>query len=108
MPQGCMASGGDTPPLHARLMPSHCLPNAKCQTQWHLQPKVTAPNRFGNLLQPPVQPLPFFFYCIPGVPPLPLAQGAEAPLVRRPTTVPLSPTENICPRLLGSAIGRGF
>ena len=43
------------PPLHsAQPMPSYCLPDAKCQLQWHLSPKVTAPNRFGNLLQPPV------------------------------------------------------
>ena len=29
------------------------LPESKCQPQWDLQPTVTAPNRFGNLLQPP-------------------------------------------------------
>ena len=32
-------------------MPSHCPPDAKCQPQWHLQPTVTTPNRFGNLLR---------------------------------------------------------
>ena len=37
-------------------MPSHCPPDAKCQLEWHLSPTVTAPNRFGNLLQPPVPP----------------------------------------------------
>ena len=37
----------------AQPVPSHCPPNAKCQPQWHLYPTVTAPNRFGNLLQPP-------------------------------------------------------
>ena len=43
------------PPFQgAQPMPSHCLPDAKCQFQWHLHPTVTAPNRFGNLLQPPV------------------------------------------------------
>ena len=46
------------PPLQgAQPMPSHCPPDANCQPQWHLQPTATAPNRFGNLLQPPVQPL---------------------------------------------------
>ena len=45
--------GGTPPPPGAQPMPSHCPPNAKCPPQWHLQPTVTAPNRFGNLLQPP-------------------------------------------------------
>ena len=40
----------------AQPMPSHCPPDAKCQPQRHLQPTVTAPNRFGNPLQPPVYP----------------------------------------------------
>ena len=48
--------GGEVPPLPggAQPMPSHCLPDGKWQPQWHLQPTVTAPNRFGNLLQPHV------------------------------------------------------
>ena len=46
---------GTPPPLSgAQPTPSHYPPNAKCQLQWHLSPTVTAPNRFGNLLQPPV------------------------------------------------------
>ena len=40
----------------AQPMPSHCLPDGRCQLQQHLQPTVTTPNRFGNLLQPPAQP----------------------------------------------------
>ena len=35
-------------------MPSHCLPDGKCQPQWHLQPPVTAlatsSNRLSNRL----------------------------------------------------------
>ena len=47
--------GRYTPHLHgAQPKPSHCPPNAKCRLQWHLYPTKTAPNRFGNLLQPPV------------------------------------------------------
>ena len=47
-----------SPPLQgAQRMPSHCLPDSKCQLRWHLPPTVTAPNRFGNLLQPPILPL---------------------------------------------------
>ena len=51
--------GGSPPsPLQgAQPTPSHCLRDAKCQPQWHLQPTVTAPNRFGSLLQPPIEPL---------------------------------------------------
>ena len=41
----------------AQPAPSHCPPDGKCQPQWHLYPTVTTPNRFGNLLQPLVQPL---------------------------------------------------
>ena len=62
------------PPLQgAQPMPSHCPPDAKCRLQWHLQPTVTAPNRFGSRLQPPIFPLlrpplrTLPFYCIPGV-----------------------------------------
>ena len=46
----------------AQPMPSHCPPDGKSQPQWHLQPTVTATNRFGNLLQPLLRPprsLPF-------------------------------------------------
>ena len=40
---------GDPPRLQgSQPMPSPCLPDAKCRLT------VTAPNRFGNLLQPPV------------------------------------------------------
>ena len=42
------------PPQGAQPVPSHYLPDGKCRLQWHLQPTVTAPNRCGNLLQPPV------------------------------------------------------
>ena len=47
--------GGYAPsPLQGALsMPSHSLPDGKCQALRHLCPTVTAPNRFGNLLQPP-------------------------------------------------------
>ena len=38
----------------AQPTPSHCALNCKCQPHWHLYPTVTAPNRFGNHLQPPV------------------------------------------------------
>ena len=39
------------PPLQGgQHMPSHCLSDAKCQLPCHLQPIVTAPRRFGNLL----------------------------------------------------------
>ena len=41
----------------AQPMPSHCLPERNCQAQRRLQPTVTTPNRFGNHLQPPIQPL---------------------------------------------------
>ena len=52
-PQGCI--GSPPPPLQsARSMPSRCLHDAKCQLQRHLQRTVTAPNRCGNLLRPPV------------------------------------------------------
>ena len=56
-------------------MPSYCLHDSRCQAQWHLQTTVTAPNRFGNLLQPPVQSLlgpsqrSLPFKCIPAPPP---------------------------------------
>ena len=40
-------------PAYAQLRP----PDAKCRFQWHLEPTVTAPNRFGNRLQPPAKPL---------------------------------------------------
>ena len=55
--RAALEGGGGTPPLllqGAQPMPSHGLRDAKCQLQWHLQPTVTATNRFGNLLQPPV------------------------------------------------------
>ena len=56
---GCWAAmhwkGGTYPlpplPQYAQPMPSHCLPDGKCKAQ--LWPTVTAPNRFGNPLQPP-------------------------------------------------------
>ena len=62
--QGCILERGGGAPLQgAQPTPSHCLPNGKRQLQWHLQPTVTAPNRFCHLLQPPVypplRPLPF-------------------------------------------------
>ena len=45
---------GKTPPLQgAQPIPSHCLPDGNCQSLRHLQPTVTAPNRFRNILQPP-------------------------------------------------------
>ena len=37
--QGCIGMGGGTPPFPlqgAQPMPSHCLPNAERQFQWHL------------------------------------------------------------------------
>ena len=44
--------GGGTPPppplQGAQPMPSHCLPDAKCQLQRHLQPTVTAPIAFAT------------------------------------------------------------
>ena len=52
-----MASCQNPPLQGAQPMPSPCLPDGKRQAQRHLQPTVTAPNRFGNLLQPPVYPL---------------------------------------------------
>ena len=59
-PAGMHWKGGrypSPPPFQgAHPMPSHCPSDAKCQAQWHLEPTVTAPNRFGNLLQPPAQP----------------------------------------------------
>ena len=43
------------PPFQgAQPVPRHCPLDGKCQAQWHLQPTVTAPNRLGNLLQPPI------------------------------------------------------
>ena len=52
---------GELPPppslQGAQPMPSHCPRDGKCQLQWHLQPTVTAPNRFGNLFRPPISPL---------------------------------------------------
>ena len=55
--QGCIGRRGvatPPPPLAgAQPTPSHSPPDAKCQTQRHLQPTVTAPDRFGNPLQPP-------------------------------------------------------
>ena len=38
---GCIGRGGGTPPpprplKGAQPMPSHCLPNGKCQLHWHL------------------------------------------------------------------------
>ena len=79
---GCIGRGAEPPPpplQGAQPTPSPCPPDAKCQPQWHLQPTVTAPNRFGNLLQPPVEP-PLGpplrsspFYCTPSpAPPAPL------------------------------------
>ena len=56
----------------AQRTPSHCPPDGRCHFQWHLQPIVTAPNRFDNLLQPPIQPLlgpplrSLPFYCMHG------------------------------------------
>ena len=41
------------PPLALYLpepMPCRCPSDGKWQLQWHLQPTVTAPNRFGNRL----------------------------------------------------------
>ena len=52
-------AGGEVPTLRGALrMPSHCLPDGMCQLGWHLQPTVTAPNRFGNRPQPLRQPPP--------------------------------------------------
>ena len=46
--------GPRPPPLQgAPPMPSHCTPDGRGHLQWHLQPRVTAHNRFGNLLPPP-------------------------------------------------------
>ena len=53
-PDGMSHRGAPSPLQGAQPMPSHCPPNGKRQLQWHLQPTVTAPNRLGNLLQPPV------------------------------------------------------
>ena len=48
---------GPPPPLQgAKDMPSHCPPDGKCPLYWHLQPTVTASNRLGNLLRPPIKP----------------------------------------------------
>ena len=54
--------GARYPPTDTALQgalptPSHCLPNSKCQLHKHLLPTVTAPNRFGHLLQLLIQPL---------------------------------------------------
>ena len=57
---GCIGRGAGAPPpplQGAQPMPSPCPPDGKCQFQWHLYPTVTAPNRFGNLVQPPLHPL---------------------------------------------------
>ena len=37
-PQGCIERGEPPPPplQGVQPMPSHCLPDAKCQAQWHL------------------------------------------------------------------------
>ena len=52
--EGCIGRGGVTahpPPLQgAQPMPSHCLPDAECQSQWHF---VTDSNRPQALWQPP-------------------------------------------------------
>ena len=48
--------GGRYPLQGAQPTPSHCLPDAKRQFQWHWEPTVTAPDRFGNLLPPPTEP----------------------------------------------------
>ena len=51
--QDALEGGAGAPPLQgAQPMPSHRPPDGKCRLQW--QPTVTAPNRFGNPLQPPV------------------------------------------------------
>ena len=54
-PQGCIGRGKGYPPAPGRPAygPATVPPDAKCQPQRHFQPTVTAPNRFGNPLQPP-------------------------------------------------------
>ena len=50
-PQGCIGRGRGAapPPLQgAQPTPSHCLPDGKCQAQWHLKLTVTAPNRLAT------------------------------------------------------------
>ena len=34
--QACIGRGGGTPLLQGQPIPSHCLPNRRCQLQWHL------------------------------------------------------------------------
>ena len=41
------------PPTAPGLCAANWGPGGKCRLQWHLQPTVTAPNRFGYLPQPP-------------------------------------------------------
>ena len=48
---GCIGGGGGLQGVQP--MPSRRPLDTKCQSQRHLQPTVTAPNRFGNL---PLQP----------------------------------------------------
>ena len=46
--------GGGGYLLGPQPMPSHCPPDAKCQLPMALATDSNRPNRFGNLLQPPV------------------------------------------------------
>ena len=55
-PRDALEGGGGVPPSPlqgAQPVPSHCLPD----TLMPHAPAVTAHNRYGNLLHPPIQPL---------------------------------------------------
>ena len=84
-------------------MRSHCLPDGRCQLQWHLQLTVTAPNRFGNLLQPPVEALleppsrpP------PNTPPHPHSRSAAGATCKTPLTDLDPPSPAVCHWLTAS------
>ena len=98
----------------AQPMPGCCLPNGKCQLQWHLQPTVTAPNCFGNLLQPPIPPLlgppprSLPFKCISALTPVPYPSVRFPPsrALRQAPICIRGPRWGLCMPQALSALGR--
>ena len=103
--------GGGYPPLPGR--PSLCSATvrmthgAKCQPQRHLQPTVTAPNRFGNFLQPPRTA-----FEVPSLLMRPLGGGGHpfgparpSPRKRSPAPPPPAPSSRGAERRRGDGVG---
>ena len=94
------AGGAPSPPPPGR--PAYAQPpDAKCQLQWHLYPTATAPNRFGNHLQPPVEPplgpppRPLPLQCIPVcTPPPPGGDVVERPYTAGGAPPPPGPKDH--------------